>query len=73
MNYCFSASIMAVSLIYLKQFLTYPIKITEFAPELIGISVVVMLIYFGILVIIDRESRDLFKDGFQLVKKIKYN
>ena len=71
MNYCFSASIMAVSLIYLKQFLTYPIKITEFAPELIGISVVGMLIYFGILVIIDRDNRDLFKDGFQLVKKIK--
>lgn len=71
MNYCFSALVMAVGLIYLKQFLTYPIKITEFAPELVGISIVGMLIYFGILVTIDRDNRDLFKDAFQLVKKIK--
>ena len=67
-KYCISGGIMAVVLIFIRDLLTYDTKVTVFVPQLLGIALISILVYFGILLSIDSETRKLLKRSFSLMK-----
>jgi len=68
-KYILSAMTMSIILLYLMKFLTYNPKTTLFAVEIFAVVAGSMITYFGILLIIDGETRRLLRDAFALVKK----
>jgi O-antigen/teichoic acid export membrane protein len=68
-KYVLSATVMTIMMLYFMKFLTYNQKTTLFATEIFGIISASMAIYFGILLMIDVETRRLLKDSFALVRK----
>ncbi len=68
-RYVLSSATMAIVTLYLMRFLTYNPKATVFALEIGGIISVSMITYFGILIMIDKETKHLLRDAFSFIKR----
>ena len=68
-KYVASSIVMAGFLLFISEFLSYNPKITLFLPQLLLVVFSGIVIYLGILILIDKESMELAKKTFLLIKK----
>lgn len=68
MKYIISAIVMTIVLLYSIEFLSYDPKVTVFLPELLFVIFIAILSYFGTLIIIDKETKELALNVIQQIK-----
>jgi O-antigen/teichoic acid export membrane protein len=68
-KYILASAIMSISIILFNSILEYDPSAIKFAPQLALVIIISMVIYFGILISIDKDTKQLVKDGFEFIKK----
>jgi O-antigen/teichoic acid export membrane protein len=62
LKYIFASIIMSIIIFILSESLSYEPEIMSFFPQLLLILIISMGVYFGILIIIDKETREIIKN-----------
>lgn len=68
-KYILASTIMSISIIAITSEIEYNPSALEFAPHLILVIMISIGIYFGVLISIDKDTKQLVKDGFRIIKK----
>ena len=68
-RFIFASTIMGIIVFYLGQSLSYEPEITLFFPQLLIIILVAIVVYFGILILIDKETREMIKNASKLIPR----
>ena len=70
-KYVIASIVMSISVISITSVIEYNPSAIEFAPSLILIVLISAGVYFVVLICIDKDMKELIKDGFELIKKMR--
>lgn len=66
-RYFIASAIMGIIVISLSQLLSYEPEILEFFPQLLAIIIISIITYFGILMLIDKETKEMIKSATEMI------